>query len=67
MIDQDTAGASHYDDPVECDECGWKGKQRDCIHGSPEANSAYVPFECPKCRSTRIIQLIKGEHHEQNV
>jgi len=54
---------SRYDDttPVYCEDCGWKGQVRDCVHtyrGIPGTGGDVEPVdECPKCGSENLIDI----------
>lgn len=44
-----------------CNDCGWTGKQNDCIRksrGLPNTDEFMETyFECPKCNSENLIEL----------
>jgi len=53
-----------HNDPtmVECEDCGWKGQVKDCIHTyqgfqvSPVDSDIEPTDECPKCGSRNLVE-----------
>lgn len=52
---------SRYDDPtpIQCEDCGWRGKVMDCIHTYyeiPGTEGDVEPAdECPDCGSDNLF------------
>ena len=52
---------SRYNDltMVECEDCGWRGQVKECVHtyrGITSTEDVEAVDECPKCGSKILIE-----------
>jgi len=44
---------------VECEDCGWRGQVKECVHtyrGITSTEDVEAVDECPKCGSKNLIE-----------